>query len=137
VPLVQRTYRVSKRADDRAIAGFSMGGNQARLIGFSRLDLFHYIATFSGSFSGTMTTETLEADFASVLDDPVLTNGALKLFWSACGEDEARLITQNKQFANLLASKGIRQTFLTIPGGHTWHVWRRNLRDVLPLLFAK
>ena len=137
MPLVQRTYRVSKRADDRAIAGFSMGGNQARLIGFSRLDLFHYIATFSGSFSGTMTTETLETDFADVLNDPVLTNGALKLFWSACGTDEARLIAQNKQFASLLASKGIRQTFLTIPGGHTWHVWRRNLRDVLPLLFAK
>jgi len=140
MPLVQRTYRVSRRADDRAIAGFSMGGNQARFIGFSRLDLFHYIATFSGSFSapgGTTTTETLEADFAGIFEDPVMTNGVLRLFWSACGADEARLIQQNKLFANLLASKGIRQTFLTIPGGHTWHVWRRNLRDVLPLLFAK
>lgn len=140
MPLVQRSYRVSKRADDRAIAGFSMGGNQARLIGFSRLDLFHSIATFSGSFSapgGALSTESLEADYASVLDDPVLTNGALKLFWSACGADETRLVALNRQFADFLASKGIRQTFLTIPGGHTWHVWRRNLRDVLPLLFAK
>ena len=140
IPLVQRTYRVSRRADDRAIAGFSMGGNQARLIGLNRLDLFRSIAIFSGSFSapgGTLTDESLEADFATAFEDPALTNSTLKLFWSACGADETRLVALNKQFANLLASKGIKQTFLTIPGGHTWHVWRRNLRDVLPLLFVK
>ena len=44
MPLVQRTYRASSQADQRAIAGFSMGGGQALAIGLSRLDLFHAIA---------------------------------------------------------------------------------------------
>ena len=139
MPLVQRTYRVSRRADDRAIAGFSMGGSQARQIGFARLDLFRWIATFSGGFSAPggvdLSVEMVEQAFAGILDDPAPTIAALKLYWAACGADETRLVAQNKLFADVLNSRGIRQTFLTIPGGHTWHVWRRNLRDLLPLLF--
>ena len=42
---------------------------------------------------------------------------------------------QNQQFADLLGSHHIKHTFVTIEGGHTWHVWRRNLRDLVPLLF--
>jgi enterochelin esterase family protein len=140
MPLVQRGYRVSRRADDRAIAGFSMGGSQARQIGLSRLDLFRWIATFSGGFSapaGDLTVEMLEQSFAGILEDSAVTAAAVKLYWAACGTEEARCITQNRLFADVLASRGIRQTFVTIPGGHTWHVWRRNLRDLLPLLFAK
>ena len=49
LPMIERTYRVSTQADRRAIAGFSMGGNQARQIGLARLDLFHAVATFSGT----------------------------------------------------------------------------------------
>lgn len=138
MPMVQRTYRVSRRAEDRAIAGFSMGGSQARQIGFARLDLFRWIATFSGGFTtggGDLTTEMVEQSFAGILEDPAPTIAALKLYWAACGADETRLVAQNKLFADVLNSRGIRQTFLTIPGGHTWHVWRRNLRDVVPLLF--
>jgi enterochelin esterase family protein len=140
MPLVQRGYRVSRRADDRAIAGFSMGGSQARQIGLSRLDLFRWIATFSGGFSapaGDLTVEMLEQSFAGILEDSAVTAAAVKLYWAACGTEEARCITQNRLFADVLASRGIRQTFVTIPGGHTWHVWRRTLRDLLPLLFAK
>ena len=35
MPLVERTYRVTRQADNRGIAGLSMGGNQARQIGLS------------------------------------------------------------------------------------------------------
>jgi len=140
LPLVQRMYRVSRRADDRAIAGFSMGGSQARQIGFARLDLFHWIAPFSAGFStpgGDLTVEMVEQSFSGILEDPAPTIAALKLYWAAAGADETRLVAQNKLFADVLNSRGIRQTFLTVPGGHTWHVWRRNLRDLLPLLFTK
>ncbi len=139
MPLVQRTYRVSPRADQRAIAGFSMGGNQAVAIGFSRLDLFQWIASFSGSISvpgSEVTASALEAEFGAVLDDAVA-NNRLRLVWLACGAAEARLVAQNKLFSEVLTSHGVKHTSLTIPGGHTWHVWRRNLRDLVPLLFQK
>ena len=138
MPLVQRTYRASSRAEDRAIAGFSMGGNQARLVGLRRLDLFHSIAAMSGTFTVSgpeVTTRTPEEAFQPQIEDPAATNQAIRLLWFACGRDETRLIAQNQLFADLLATHRIKHTFVTIEGGHTWHVWRRNLRDLVPLLF--
>jgi enterochelin esterase family protein len=140
LPLVERTYRISAQADRRAIAGFSMGGNQARQIGLARLDLFHAIATFSGTVgvrSGSVTAEAIEETFAEALADPIATNGSLRLFWAAVGRDETNLLAQHRLLVDVLDRHQIRHTFVTIPGGHTWHVWRRNLRDVLPLLFPK
>ena len=140
MPLVERTYRVAAQPDRRAIAGFSMGGNQARQIGLGRLDLFHAVATFSGTVgvrSGPVTAESIEETFADAFADPIATNSALRLLWAAVGSEETSLLAQHRLLNDTFDRHQIRHTFVTIPGGHTYHVWRRNLRDVLPLLFAK
>ena len=69
--------------------------------------------------------------------DPAATNATLKLFWAAVGEGETNLVNSHKAFNAVLDAHGVRHTFVTYPGAHTWHVWRRNLRDLLPLLFTK
>ncbi len=138
VPTVERTYRVSRRADHRAIAGFSMGGNHARLIGLQRLDLFHAVATFSGTIGvrgPQVTAEAIEEAYGPVFGDPEGTNAALRLLWLGVGSEEERLLTQHKLFTDLLNERRIKHTFVVEPGGHTWHVWRRNLRDFVALLF--
>jgi enterochelin esterase-like enzyme len=138
MPVAQKSYRASSSAEQRAIAGFSMGGNQARLIGLRRLDLFHSIASFSGPVTVNgpeVSPRSIEESFQGVFDDAAGANQALRLLWFACGKDETRLVEQNQLFADLLATHRIKHTFVTIPGGHTWHVWRRNLRDLVPLLF--
>ena len=140
MPLVERTYRAGRQADRRAIAGFSMGGNQARQIGLSRLDLFSYVATFSGTVGvrgGAVSPETIAQTFANALADPAATNSALRLFWAAVGTGETNLLAQHRVLNNVLDRHGIRHEFVTIPGGHTWHVWRRNLRDLVPRLFQR
>lgn len=140
MPMVERGYRVTRQADRRAIAGLSMGGNQARQIGLGRLDMFHYVAAFSGTvgvIGGTVTVDAIEQTFADVFADPMATNAALRLFWQAVGTEETNLLAQHKIFTDVLKRHDIRNTFVTIPGGHTWHVWRRNLRDLAPLLFQK
>ena len=140
LPLVERTYRAARDANRRAIAGLSMGGNQARQIGLNNLDKFRYVATFSGTVgvrSGVVTEETIEETFAAALSEPNMTNALLRLFWSAVGTDETNLRANHKIFNSVLDRHGIKYEYTTIPGGHTWHVWRRNLRDVLPLLFQK
>jgi enterochelin esterase-like enzyme len=140
IPLVERSYRVKRDADNRAIAGFSMGGNQARQLGLNRLDMFHYVATFSGTMGvagGAVTAENIEQTFPALFTDPAETNAMLRLLWEAVGSDETNLLTQHKVFTSTLDRHGIRHTFVTIPGGHTWHVWRRNLRDLAPLLFQR
>jgi len=139
MPLVQRTYRASSQADQRAVAGFSMGGGQALAIGLSRLDLFHAIGAFSGSISvvgGELTAAAIDAQYGAILDDGVA-NDALRLVWLACGKDETRLVASNKLLADVLARHGVKNMNTVVPGGHTWHVWRRNLRDMAPLLFQK
>ena len=140
MPMIERLYRVRRDPDWRAIAGLSMGGNQARQIGLSRMDTFHYVMTFSGSMGlagGSLTNAAIRQAFAGALEDPVATNAALRLLWAAVGEGETNLLNSHKLFNAVLDTHGVRHTFVTTPGAHTWHVWRRNLRDVLPLLFQK
>ena len=139
MPLVQRTYRASSQADQRAIAGFSMGAGQALSIGLSRLDLFHAIGAFSGSISvagGELTAGAIDAQYGAIFDEGVA-NDSLRLVWLACGKDETRLVASNKILADVLTRHGVKNMNTVIPGGHTWHVWRRNLRDLAPLLFQK
>jgi enterochelin esterase family protein len=139
MPLVQRTYRASSQADQRAVAGFSMGGGQALAIGLSRLDLFHAIGAFSGSISvagGELTAAAIDAQYGAIFDDGVA-NDALRLVWLACGKDETRLVTSNKLLADVLTRHSVKNMNTVVPGAHTWHVWRRNLRDMAPLLFQK
>jgi enterochelin esterase family protein len=138
MPMIERLYRVRRDPDMRAIAGLSMGGNQARQIGLNRLDLFHYVATFSGSMGvagGTLTDAAFEQTFPAVSADSQAVNGALRLFWAAVGDRETSLLASHKTFNGWLDRHQIRHTFTVIPGGHTYHVWRRNLRDLAPLLF--
>jgi enterochelin esterase family protein len=140
IPMVERAYRVARQADRRAIAGLSMGGNQARQIGLGRMDMFHYIATFSGTMGvlgGAVTPEAIEQTFPDVFADAMSTNATLRLFWQAVGSEETSLLAAHRTFTGVLNQHQIRNTFVTIPGGHTWHVWRRNLRDLAPLLFQK
>lgn len=138
LPTLERTYRITRRADARAIAGLSMGGNQARLIGLQRLDLFHTVATFSGTVGvrgPEVTTDAIVEAYGPVLMDGEATNAELRLLWMAVGTEETRLLGQHKLLTDLLNRSGIRHTFVVEPGGHTWHVWRRNLRDLVALLF--
>jgi hypothetical protein len=104
-----------------------MGGNQARQIGSAGWIQPHYIATFSGTVgvrSGVVTTETVDATFSDIFADPSATNATLKLL-QAVGSDETNLLAQHKLFTRVLDQYQIKHTFVTIPGGHTWHVWRR------------
>ena len=49
LPLVENSYRVGKDANRRAIAGLSMGGNQALTIGLNNRSKFAYVAGFSSA----------------------------------------------------------------------------------------
>jgi len=138
MPMVEKFYRVRRDPDSRAIAGLSMGGNQARQIGLGRMDLFHYVATMSGTMGvigNNVTMNAIEQTFPALFAEPDKTNETLRLLWSAVGSEEASLITQHQLFNNALDRHQIKRTHTVIPGGHTWHVWRRNLRDLVPLLF--
>src|SRR5829696_7927044 len=52
MPMIEQSYKVSKKADDRAIGGLSMGGGQTMNIAFNRTELFRYVVAMSPAAGG-------------------------------------------------------------------------------------
>lgn len=130
LPLVEKNFRVSKKADERAIMGLSMGGAQALRIGLGNMDQFHWIVGMSSALTGNAVAEPFKAQ----LDAPAVTNQKLKLLFLTIGKDDF-LLAGNRAFDQALTTAGIKHTYRENEGAHTWLYWRRNLNDIVPLLF--
>lgn len=130
IPFVEKLYRITANADNRAIAGLSMGGNQTLEIGLTHLDTFHSI----GAFSPVIFNATVEKDHAPAFADITATNKKLKLFRIYIGDVDP-LIESNKSYHALLDQKGIRHVFTLTKEGHVWRNWRDYLVDFAPRLF--
>jgi enterochelin esterase family protein len=129
-PLVEKTFKVSTRPDDRAIAGLSMGGGQTINIAFNRPELFRYVVLMSPAAG-----QGLEQTYASFLSNPSVPNKQFKLFWMAVGRDDNLVGNGDKAFDQVLTAKGINHSFKSTDGRHEWTVWRHYLQEVAPLLF--
>jgi len=130
LPMVEKSYKVSKRPEDRAIAGLSMGGGQTVNIAFNRPDLFKYVAVMSGAVTG-------KADqiYSKFLSNAEQANKQFKLFWFGVGKDDTLTGPGDREFAQMLAKYGITHTARVTEGRHEWTVWRQHLNEIAPLLF--
>jgi len=126
LPQVEAQYKVSKKREDRAIAGFSMGGLEALDTGLTHTNMFAYVGGFSSAI------HALDFDKAFVGLDPKTAN--LKVLWVACGVDDS-LIAPNRRFVAWLKARNMPMTQIETPGRHAWPVWRDNLIHFTPLLF--
>jgi enterochelin esterase-like enzyme len=127
MPQIEANYRVSKKREDRAIAGLSMGGHESLFIGLTHTDLFAWIGTFSAGLSG---------DAVAQLPKITAQKADLRLLWMACGVDDA-LLKPNQAAIAALKAQGLAVTAIETPGHHQWPVWRDNLIHFAPLLFQK
>jgi enterochelin esterase family protein len=130
VPFAEKAYRLTANADNRAIAGLSMGGNQTLQIGLNHLDIFHAI----GAFSPVIRNAQAEQDHPTAFADVAATNKKLKLFYIYCGVDDT-LFASNKSFHELLDQKQIKHVFIETKEAHVWRNWRDYLADFTPRLF--
>jgi enterochelin esterase family protein len=130
IPMVERSYRVSKKPDDRAIAGLSMGGGQTVNIAFSHPQMFRYVALMSPAAGAGV--ERVYADF---LKDPAAVNKQFKLLWIGVGKDDTLTGPGDKAFVEALNKHEIKNTFRLTDGRHEWTVWRHYLYEIAPLLF--
>jgi enterochelin esterase-like enzyme len=130
LPMVEREYKVSKRADDRAIAGLSMGGGQTINIAFSRPELFRYVVLMSPAANANVAKI-----YPKFMATPSIANKQFKLLWLGVGKDDGLTGPGDRAFAETLTKHGITHTFALTEGRHEWTVWRHYLRDVAPLLF--
>ena len=125
MPKVESEYRVSKKREDRAIAGLSMGGLESLSIGLNNTDKFAYVGGFSSA--------------AKYIDQAKLASlnpksADLRVLWIACGTEDG-LLQSNRDFISFLKTKNMAVTTIETPGMHDWMVWRDNLLHFAPLLF--
>jgi enterochelin esterase-like enzyme len=127
IPQIEANYHVSKKREDRAIAGLSMGGHESLFTGLMHPELFAWIGTFSAG---------LNAKAISDLPQTNAQKANLRLLWMACGVDDA-LLKPNQTVIAALKAEGLPVTAIETPGHHQWPVWRDNLIHFAPLLFQK
>jgi enterochelin esterase-like enzyme len=127
IPQIEANYHVSKKREDRAIAGLSMGGHESLVTGLNHPELFAWIGTFSAGLNAK-TVEELPTDLGAKAN--------LRLLWMACGVDDA-LLKPNREMIATLKARGLAVTAIETSGHHQWPVWRDNLIHFAPLLFQK
>jgi len=130
MPMIERTYKVSGRADDRAIAGLSMGGGQSTNLAFAKPELFRYVVLMSPAVNARV-----DQYYAALLKNPAVVNKQFKMFWIGVGKDDTLTGPGDRAFAKTLQGYGVRHTYVETEGRHEWTVWRQYLRDIVPLLF--
>ena len=138
VPFIEKNYNVIKDRKGRAIAGLSMGGGQSFYVGFRNLDKFANIGIFSsgllgGAYAGREAFDP-EAQMPGLISTPEKFN-RLDALYLSCGESDERL-KGIEEFYNQLKDLGFKNLYYeTYPGGHEWHVWRRNLSSFVQKIF--
>jgi enterochelin esterase-like enzyme len=130
MPYVETNYHVIPDREKRAIAGFSRGGGQSLFAGFSNLDKFAWI----GSYSAYLTPEVFDKYFGDVSAKPEVTNQKLRLLWMGVGNEDF-LYQRAVAFDELLKERKIEHKSLVTSGGHTWMNARHYLTETLQLYF--
>lgn len=133
LPYMEKNYRLLPGRESRAIAGLSMGGGQAYVMGLKNLDTFAWIGEFS---SGLLSDPAFDINERApgVFNNAAAVNQKIRLLWIGCGTDDPR-IDGHKKLVSELSQKGIKHKVLNIPGGHEWKVWRIQLHEFLQQLF--
>lgn len=133
IPYIEKHYRVLPGRENSAIAGLSMGGGQAYIMGLRHLEKFAWIGQFS---SGLLSDEHFDINERApgIFSNPSDINKKIRLLWTGCGTDDPRM-PGHTRLAENLKKLGIKHTVFNIPGGHEWKVWRIQLHAFLQQLF--
>jgi enterochelin esterase-like enzyme len=135
IPFVEKHYRAETDAENRALAGLSMGGLQTLYAGFYNSSLFSYLGVFS---SGWLPNQKNIADrqYEYLKKNAAEINKTTRL-WVAMGGKEDIAYQNCQVMLQKFDEIGIQYTYHEYPGGHTWPVWRNNLYVFAPLLFRR
>jgi enterochelin esterase-like enzyme len=135
IPFVEKNFRVKSGADNRAMAGLSMGGIHTLYTGVKNTELFHYLGVFSSGWILPRQSSVADAQYEYFKNNAAQFNGAVKQFWISQGAKEDIAWKNCQLMIGKLDELKIKYTYSEYPGGHTWPVWRNNLFNFTQLLF--
>lgn len=134
IPFIESNYRVAAGAENRALAGLSMGGLQTLYAGAKNTDQFAYLGVFSsGWWANQPDLSNPQYDYMKA--NATTINKNLKSFWISMGGKEDIAHANCKIMLGKFDEMGIKYTYSEYPGGHTWPVWRNNLYNFAQILF--
>ena len=123
LPFLHSKYRISSAAQDRALAGFSMGGYHTLKIGLNRVD-FGHLAPLSWGRG----RQFLEEHAPHVLKRPEALDRRIETFFIACGRDDF-LFKGASELDAILTELNIEHRFVSSDGGHDMTNWRKYLYE--------
>ncbi|MCR4824640.1 MAG: esterase [Bacteroidales bacterium] len=130
-PFIESHYKVRTSARDRAVAGFSLGGRQALACGLGHPEAFQWVCAMAPALFG----EEYRTNFTNGTYAPVeKVRNSYRLLWIGTGTSDF-LITPSRNLDAFLTENGIRHTFYTPDGGHTWMNCRDYITRVAQLIF--
>lgn len=156
IPYMEKTYRLRKQTEYRAIAGLSMGGYGALLYAIHHPEYFSVCAPLSAAvYTEEVINKTMQSRrgnlFEQLFGKKVLTdhwyqNSILHLldkadveklsavkFYIDCGDDDGLLYCSIAVHEKMKA-KNIPHEFRVRDGNHCWTYWRTGLPSILQLL---
>ena len=134
IPFVEKNYRAATEANNRALAGLSMGGLQTLYAGIRNTTMFSYLGVFSsGWFANRPELSNPQYDFMKANAGTI--NANVKSLWVSMGGIEDIAHNNCKTMLQKFDEMGIKYSYSEYPGGHTWPVWRNNLYNFAQLLF--
>jgi len=134
-PLVEQRFNVGKDKSSRAIAGLSMGGGQAFVIGMRNKDTFQYIGQFS---SGLLSDPAFDFDryIPNMSALKSSSNSQAVYIWSSCGTKDPRY-NGHLAFLQKLKSYGVDYVYDQADAGHEWSFWRGQLEKFVQQIFKE
>ena len=134
IPFVEINFRVAPGANNRALAGLSMGGLQTLYAGGRNSDMFAYLGVFSSGFFAN-NPKLSDPQYDYLKTNVGTLNQNLKQLWLSMGGPEDIAYANNKIMRAKFDEIGLKYAYSEYPGGHTWPVWRHDLYKFAPLLF--
>ncbi len=134
IPFIENNFRTEPGANNRALAGLSLGGLQTLYAGIKNTDMFSYLGVFS---SGWFANQPALSDpqYLFMKNNMAAINNNLKSLWIAMGGKEDIAYANCKTMLAKFDEMNIKYKYSEYPGGHTWPVWRNNLFNFAQVLF--
>ena len=130
-PFIEANYKVKTSAADRAVAGFSLGGRQALACGLGNPKSFQYVCAMAPAIFG----EEYKTNFSNGTYAPLAdVKKNVKFLWLGTGTSDF-LISASRGLDAYLTEQGVKHTFYTPDGGHTWMNCRDYLAQIAQKLF--
>lgn len=130
-PYIEANFNVKTSAADRAVAGFSLGGRQALACGLGNPKDFQWVCAMAPAIFG----EEYKTNVENGTYAPIATlKKNYRLLWIGTGTSDF-LIQASRGLDTYLTENGVKHTFYTPDGGHTWMNCRDYLSQIAQILF--